>query len=63
MDLALDPGVSEGYTSKAQRSRVITESWTAENLYCLNCTIDQVDAHQPNKRVENFLCPTCNRRI
>lgn len=63
MDLALDPGVAEGYSSKAQRSRVITESWAAKNLYCLNCAIDQVDAHQPNKRVEDFLCPSCDRRI
>lgn len=63
MDTALDPGVAEGYTSKAQRSRVITESWAAENLYCLNCAIDQVEAHRPNKRVEDFLCPSCDRRI
>lgn len=63
MNLALDPGVAEGYSSKAQRSRVITESWAAENLYCLNCANDRIDAHRPNKRVEDFLCPSCDRRI
>ena len=63
MDLALDNGVAEGYTSKAQRSRVITESWAEANLYCLNCDADRVEAHRPGKRVEDFLCPSCDRRI
>lgn len=63
MDLALDPTLAEGYTSKAQRSRVITESWAAANLYCLNCDVDRIEAHRPGKRVEDFLCPSCDRRI
>ncbi len=63
MDLALDPTTAEGYTSKAQRSRVITETWAENNLYCLNCDVDQIEAHRPGKRVEDFLCPSCDRRI
>ena len=63
MDLALDPSVAEGYSSKAQRSRVITEAWAAEQLYCLNCDVERVEAHRPNKRVEDFLCPSCDRRL
>jgi type II restriction enzyme len=62
MDLALDPTLAEGYTSKAQRSRVITEGWAVENLYCLNCDADAIEAHRPGKRVEDFLCPSCDRR-
>ncbi|PSQ60938.1 MAG: restriction endonuclease [Halobacteriales archaeon SW_9_67_25] len=63
MDLTLDPTVAEGYTSKAQRSRVITETWAGQNLYCPNCDAEAVDAHRPGKRVEDFRCPTCDRRI
>lgn len=63
MDLGLDTGVAEGYSSKAQRSRVITETWAAENLYCVNCGVDRIEAHRPGKRVEDFLCPSCDRRI
>lgn len=63
MDLAMDPAVAEGYSSKAQRSRVITETWASENLYCLNCEVDRIEAHRPGKRVEDFLCPSCDRRI
>jgi len=63
MDLSLDTAVAEGYSSKAQRSRVITESWAEANLYCLNCETDRLQAHRPGKRVEDFLCPSCDRRI
>ena len=63
MDMTLNPSTAEGYTSKAQRSRVITEAWAAENLYCLNCEVDTIETHRPGKRVEDFLCPSCDRRI
>ena len=63
MDLSMDPDVAEGYSSKAQRSRVITETWASKNLYCLNCNVERIEAHQPGKRVEDFLCPSCDRRI
>lgn len=63
MDLTLDPATAEGYSSKAQRSRVITETWAEENLYCLNCKSNTIDAHRPGKKVEDFLCPSCDRRI
>lgn len=62
MDLALDPTVADGYTSKAQRSRVITEAWAAENLYCLACSLDTIEAHRPGKQVEDYYCPSCDRR-
>lgn len=63
MDLTLDPSVAEGYSSKAQRSRVITETWAGENLYCPNCGANTLEAHRPGKRVEDFRCPSCDRRI
>lgn len=63
MNCTLDPTVAEGYTSKAQRSRVITETWAEENLYCPNCGSDSLEAHRPGKRVEDFRCPSCDRRI
>lgn len=62
MDLHLDPSVADGYKSKAQRSRVITETWAAHNLYCLNCETDTIEAHRPGKKVEDYLCPSCDRR-
>lgn len=62
MDVALDPSVAEGYSSKAQRSRVITETWAEENLYCVNCDAGRIEAHRPGTQVEDFYCPSCDRR-
>ncbi len=62
MDLKLDPSIGESYKSKAQRSRVITESWAAQNLYCLNCGAGAIEAHRPGKKVEDYFCPDCDRR-
>lgn len=62
MDVALDPSVAEGYSSKSQRSRVITECWAEENLYCVNCEASWIEAHRPGKQVEDFYCPSCDRR-
>lgn len=54
--------MAEGYKSKAQRSRVITEAWAGQNLYCLNCETDAIEAHRPSQKVEDYLCPSCDRR-
>jgi len=62
MEITLDPSLADGYTSTAQRSRVITEGWAEENLYCLSCKADQIEAHRPGRKVEDFYCPSCDRR-
>jgi type II restriction enzyme len=63
MKTALDQSLAEEYTSKSQQTRVVTETWAEENLYCLNCDSDRIEAHRPGKKVEDFLCPSCGRRI
>lgn len=62
MNCTLDPSVSEGYTSEAQSSRVITETWAEEHFYCPKCGSDSIEAHRPGERVEDFRCPSCDRR-
>jgi type II restriction enzyme len=63
MDIALDPSIAEGYDSKAQQTRGITEHWAEENLYCLNCEADRIKSHRPGKKVEDFFCSACDRRV
>lgn len=62
MDLTLDPALAEGYGG-TQSSRIISESWAEKNLYCVNCDADKIESHHPNKPVEDFFCPSCDRRI
>jgi len=37
MDTSLDYSLAHGYKSKSQIARVLTESWTEENMYCPVC--------------------------
>lgn len=63
MDLTLEPSLASDYKSPAQIARVVTEAWFEDQAYCPNCTTDSIQAHRPGKKVEDFQCPTCDRRI
>lgn len=63
MDLRLDASVSEGYTSGSQWARRVTESWASRELYCWGCRSPRLSAHRANTKVEDYVCPNCNRRI
>ncbi len=59
MDLRLNTELGRGYKSKAQRNRVITEHWMAEQGYCPSCGGDLCQ-YVPNKPVADFYCPKCS---
>ena len=59
MNLELDPSVATGYSSKGYMTGKITESWAANNLYCVNCHSDWLVQERPNAPVRDFTCPTC----
>lgn len=60
MQLALPCAGLEGYKSGAQRARIATEAWGAENLYCLNCDSDELSCSPPNTAAVDYLCPACD---
>lgn len=59
MDLRLNQKLAEGYKSKLQRNKVMTEAWIAENSYCPSCG-GSLSSHVPNKPVADFYCPECD---
>ena len=61
MDLDLPLALAEGYTSKSQKARVVTEEWARHNLYCVACPSDEVHAAPPNTRAIDFRCPECGQ--
>lgn len=63
MDLALDGTLADGYRSRSQWARIVTEAWAQRSLYCLACPWDSLTAHSANTKVEDFGCPRCNRRV
>lgn len=62
MDLRLPFHLARGYKSGAQRARVVSEAWTAANLYCCNCASDSLERQTDNTHVIDFLCPECQER-
>ena len=60
MDLSLDMAVAEGYTSKSQIARRITEDWASRNLFCTACACDYLSPARTNMAVLDYTCPECN---
>ena len=62
MQLTCDPAIALAYTSAAQRARVISESWFADNGYCLACDEEDLTRSKPNTQATDFSCESCGHR-
>ena len=51
--------LAAGYTSRSQQTRVVSEAWGAENLYCPNCVSPALSPAAPNMEAIDFTCPDC----
>ncbi|MCD7923092.1 MAG: restriction endonuclease [Clostridiales bacterium] len=63
MDTSLDYSLADGYKSKSQIARVLTESWTAENMYCPVCGWSTINKFPNNRAVADFYCPNCRNEF
>ncbi len=59
MQLKCDLSIASAYTSAAQRARVISESWFAQNGYCLACDEEVLTRSKPNTQATDFSCESC----
>lgn len=60
MNLSFDTGaVIEGYRSKTQFARILTETWVACNMYCPRCGHTHITHFENNRPVAGFFCPAC----
>lgn len=55
----MNPSLAEGYSSRSQAARRITEDWASRNLFCLACASDRVTPERPNAPVTDYRCPEC----
>lgn len=60
MNLKFDITVAEGYKSKSQIARVLSENWVDKNIYCPSCGNDKLNSFPNNSPVADFFCETCN---
>lgn len=59
MQTRLSPEIARGYSSPSQIARVVTERWADEQLYCVACTSNRLEAHANNSKARDFGCPVC----
>ncbi len=60
MDLSLPIELGRAYESLSQRIRVVTEAWTAMNLFCPACPSERILRTLNNTPVVDFRCPACS---
>lgn len=58
MNLVLDKKIAVGYKNNSQKIRVMSESWTEENIFCPSCGCG-VENYENNKPVADFYCKKC----
>ena len=59
MNTPLNPCLIDGYTSKSQIARVLTEAWAKGHMYCPVCGWAAISKFPNNKSVADFYCPNC----
>ena len=60
MNLTFDLKAADGYKSKSQIARVLTESWVGKNIYCPNFGNKILNEFANNSPVADFFCGNCN---
>lgn len=63
MDLNFDTHLCDGYHSKAQIARVLTEDWMAKNMFCPRCGRHHIERFPNNRPVADFFCPQCKSQF
>lgn len=63
METSLNAQLADGYHSKSQIARVLTESWTAMHMYCPVCGWPTISKFPNNKAVADFYCPNCKNQF
>ncbi len=59
MQLDMPGELASRYASPSQRTRVVSEAWGEDNLYCSNCTCDRLRRLPTNTPAIDFECPQC----
>lgn len=59
MNLIFDIKQIEKYHSTSQITRVLTETWVHENMYCPRCGNLSIEKFENNRPVADFFCPSC----
>lgn len=59
MNLNFNLSLAQNYKSGSQITRVLSESWVGDNMYCPRCGNIEISHFENNKPVADFYCPHC----
>jgi type II restriction enzyme len=59
MQLQMPVDLATAYKSPSQRSRIITEAWGRDNLYCPSCDSSTLSASPRNTPAVDYICLDC----
>ncbi len=59
MKKLLDVEIAKIYKNNSQKIRVMSESWTENNIFCPNCGKNNLKNLENNKKASDFLCKSC----
>ncbi|MFH1129519.1 MAG: DpnI domain-containing protein [Patescibacteria group bacterium] len=60
MNLSFDTKIADKYKSLSQKTRVLTENWVNNEIFCPNCGNIKITNYENNKPVADFYCEKCN---
>ncbi|MEY2672275.1 MAG: hypothetical protein RLZZ508_152 [Actinomycetota bacterium] len=63
MNLSFNKNLAEGYSSKSQIVRRLTEDWVLNNLYCPCCGGMPLNDFENNRPVADFYCKACSEEF
>lgn len=58
-----DVDFASGYKSNSQRTRVLSEGWMAQNMYCPCCGHPTLSQFENNRPVADFYCAQCGEQF
>jgi len=59
MNLYFQTDLAQEYKSPSQRTRVLTESWVSNHVYCPNCGHIDINKYKNNEPASDFFCSNC----
>lgn len=63
METSFNVQLANGYHSKSQIARILTENWTGTHMYCPVCGWPTISKFPNNQAVADFYCPHCNNQF
>jgi type II restriction enzyme len=60
MDLALRSELANGYSSRSQIARVLTQDWVSREVPCLRCSTLPLSSTVQNTKARDFECAKCS---